>query len=336
MMKEYRVAILGATGAVGREMMRVLEERQFPLSELRLLASARSAGSRLPFRGEELVLEQATPQSFAGCDIVLGAAENDVATELLPHAVAQGAVVIDNSSAYRLDPEVPLVVPEVNPQDIAWHKGLISNPNCTTIITATAVAAIHRLSPIVKMTASTYQAVSGAGVGGMRELEQQVEALSKGEPVVCSTFPYQIAYNLIPQIGSFDAQGYSSEEMKLQNEGRKILHADSLLVTCTCVRVPVMRSHSVSVSLETEAPLSREQVRQAIAHSPGCLLVDDPANKRYPMPLDTSDQDLVYVGRIRRDLTSQTGGIALWCCGDQIRKGAATNAVQIAQLLIAQ
>ena len=336
MMKEYRVAILGATGAVGREMMRVLEERQFPLSELRLLASARSAGSRLPFRGEELALEQATPQSFAGCDIVLGAAENDVATELLPHAVAQGAVVIDNSSAYRLDPEVPLVVPEVNPQDIAWHKGLISNPNCTTIITATAVAAIHRLSPIVKMTASTYQAVSGAGVGGMRELEQQVEALSKGEPVVCSTFPYQIAYNLIPQIGSFDAQGYSSEEMKLQNEGRKILHADSLLVTCTCVRVPVMRSHSVSVSLETEAPLSLEQVRQAIAHSPGCLLVDDPANKRYPMPLDTSDQDLVYVGRIRRDLTSQTGGIALWCCGDQIRKGAATNAVQIAQLLIAQ
>ena len=335
-MKEYRVAILGATGAVGREMMRVLEERQFPLSELRLLASARSAGSRLPFRGEELVLEHATPQSFAGCDIVLGAAENDVAAELLPHAVAQGAVVIDNSSAYRLDPEVPLVVPEVNPQDIAWHKGLISNPNCTTIITATAVAAIHRLSPIVKMTASTYQAVSGAGVGGMRELEQQVEALSKGEPVVCSTFPYQIAYNLIPQIGSFDAQGYSSEEMKLQNEGRKILHADNLLVTCTCVRVPVMRSHSVSVSLETEAPLSLEQVRHAIANSPGCLLVDDPANKRYPMPLDTSDQDLVYVGRIRRDLTSQTGGIALWCCGDQIRKGAATNAVQIAQLLIAQ
>ena len=335
-MKEYRVAILGATGAVGREMMRVLEERQFPLSELRLLASARSAGSRLPFRGEELVLEQATPQSFAGCDIVLGAAENDVAAELLPHAVAQGAVVIDNSSAYRLDPEVPLVVPEVNPQDISWHKGLISNPNCTTIITATAVAAIHRLSPIVKMTASTYQAVSGAGVGGMRELEQQVEALAKGEPVVCSTFPYQIAYNLIPQIGSFDAQGYSSEEMKLQNEGRKILHADNLLVTCTCVRVPVMRSHSVSVSLETEAPLSLEQVRHAIANSPGCLLVDDPANKRYPMPLETSDQDLVYVGRIRRDLTSQTGGIALWCCGDQIRKGAATNAVQIAQLLIAQ
>ena len=178
--------------------------------------------------------------------------------------------------------------------------------------------------------------LSGGGVGGMRELEQQVEALAKGEPVVCSTFPYQIAYNLIPQIGSFDAQGYSSEEMKLQNEGRKILHADNLLVTCTCVRVPVMRSHSVSVSLETEAPLSLEQVRHAIANSPGCLLVDDPANKRYPMPLDTSDQDLVYVGRIRRDLTSQTGGIALWCCGDQIRKGAATNAVQIAQLLIAQ
>ena len=335
-MREYRVAILGATGAVGREMMKILEEREFPISELRLLASARSAGLRLPFRGEEVAIVEATPQAFAGCDIVLGAVENDVAEQLLPHAVAQGAFVIDNSSAYRLDPEVPLVVPEVNPQDIAWHKGLIANPNCTTIITATAVSGIHRLSPIQKMVASTYQAVSGAGVGGMRELEQQVAARFKGEEISCATFPYQIAYNLIPQIGSFDAQGYSSEEMKLQNEGRKILHADQMRVTCTCVRVPVLRSHSVSVSIETQQPLSLEQVRDAVAQSPGCLLVDDPANKRYPMPLDTTDQDLVYVGRIRRDLTRDTGGIALWCCGDQIRKGAATNAVQIAQLVIAQ
>ena len=198
------------------------------------------------------------------------------------------------------------------------------------------MSGIHRLSPIQKMVASTYQAVSGAGVGGMRELEQQVAARFKGEEISCATFPYQIAYNLIPQIGSFDAQGYSSEEMKLQNEGRKILHADQMRVTCTCVRVPVLRSHSVSVSIETQQPLSLEQVRDAVAQSPGCLLVDDPANKRYPMPLDTTDQDLVYVGRIRRDLTRDTGGIALWCCGDQIRKGAATNAVQIAQLVIAQ
>ncbi|MBQ3076230.1 MAG: aspartate-semialdehyde dehydrogenase [Clostridia bacterium] len=334
-MKKFNVAILGATGAVGREMMKILEERDFPLASLKLLASARSAGKTLPFKGEEIVIEEATPAAFEGCDIVLGAAENDVAMELLPHAVKAGAVVIDNSSAYRLDPDVPLVVPEINPEDVKWHKGIIANPNCTTIITVTAVGGIHKLSPVKKMVASSYQAVSGAGVGGMRELEAQMKALSAGEPVVCETFPYQIAYNLIPQIGGFNAEGYSSEEMKLQNEGRKILHADDLRVTCTCVRVPVMRSHSVSVSLETERELSLEEIREAIAAAPGCKLVDDPANKQYPMPLDTSDQDLVYVGRIRKDLASDNGGIALWCCGDQIRKGAATNAVQIAELVAA-
>ena len=334
-MKKFNVAILGATGAVGREMMKILEERDFPLASLKLLASARSAGKTLPFKGEEIVIEEVTPAAFAGCDIVLGAAENDVAMELLPHAVKAGAVVIDNSSAYRLDPDVPLVVPEINPEDVKWHKGIIANPNCTTIITVTAVGGIHKLSPVKKMVASSYQAVSGAGVGGMRELEAQMKALSAGEPVVCETFPYQIAYNLIPQIGGFNAEGYSSEEMKLQNEGRKILHADDLRVTCTCVRVPVMRSHSVSVSLETERELSLEEIREAIAAAPGCKLVDDPANKQYPMPLDTSDQDLVYVGRIRKDLASDNGGIALWCCGDQIRKGAATNAVQIAELVAA-
>ena len=333
-MKEYRVAVLGATGAVGREMMKILEERNFPISSLVPLASARSAGKTLSFRGEQVEIQEATSKAFSGCDIVLGAAENDVALELLPHAAAAGAVVVDNSSAYRLDPAVPLVVPEINPQDIAWHKGIIANPNCTTIITLMAVSGVHRISPITRIIASTYQAVSGAGVAGMRELEEQVEALSRGEAVSCSAFPYQIAFNLIPQIGSFNEQGYSSEEMKLQNEGRKILHNDAMKVTCTCVRVPVVRSHSVSVSIETERPVSLEQARAAVAAAPGCRLVDDPQNRLYPMPLDTSDQDLVYVGRIRADLASEHGGLALWCCGDQIRKGAATNAVQIAELVI--
>ena len=328
-MKEYRVAILGATGAVGREMMRVLEERQFPLSELRLLASARSAGSRLPFRGEELVLEQATPQSFAGCDIVLGAAENDVATELLPHAVAQGAVVIDNSSAYRLDPEVPLVVPEVNPQDISWHKGLISNPNCTTIITATAVAAIHRLSPIVKMTASTYQAVSGAGLQGYLDLENGL----RGEAP--KKFPHPIAGNCLPHIDVFLDNGYTKEEQKMIDETRKILSLPELPVTATTVRVPVFHGHSESINVEFERPFELDALRALLEKAPGLVVMDDPARELYPMAITAADTDPVYVGRIRRDFSVQNG-INFWCVADNIRKGAATNAVQIAEELIRQ
>ena len=329
----YRVAILGATGAVGREMMKVLEERNFPIDELRPLASARSAGRKLPFAGGEVTVQEATENSFEGIDIVLGAATNALAKQMAPAIKAAGAVLIDNSSAFRMCDDVPLVVPEINPEDIFRHQGIIANPNCSTIITLTAVNALHKLSPIKTMVASTYQAVSGAGAGGPVELENQVNALAKGEQAEANVFQHQIAYNLIPQIGSFNEDGYSTEEMKMQNEGRKILHQDELLVSCTCVRVPVVRSHSISVQLVTERAISVAEAREAIAAAEGCVLKDDGANGVYPMPLVTSDQDLVHVGRIRRDLTNEKG-LCLWCCGDQVRKGAATNAIQIAERLI--
>ena len=332
MKKSYRIGILGATGAVGREMMKILAERNFPLRELRLLASARSAGVRLAFGDELLTVQEATDDAFDGLDIVLGAAQNSVAKRFAPSITAAGAVFIDNSSAFRMDPAVPLVVPEINPDDIQKHSGIISNPNCSTIITLTAVNALNQLSPIVSMVASTYQAVSGAGAGGPLELAQEVEDLADGRPVQPSVFPYQIAYNVIPQIGSVSDEGYTTEEMKMQNEGRRILHLPQLTVSCTCIRVPVMRSHSISVLVRTQKPITVEQARVAIGSAPGCRLVDDLENKQYPMPLDTSDQDTVYVGRIRPDLTGD--GINLWCCGDQVRKGAATNAVQIAELLL--
>ncbi len=332
-MKEYNVAILGATGAVGREMMKVLAERKFPIRELHLLASARSAGTVLEWNGKTIAVEEACDAAFEGMDIVLGAAENDIAKRFAPAIVKAGAVFVDNSSAFRMDPNVPLVVPEINPGDAKLHRGIIANPNCSTIITVTAVNALNGLSPIRSMTASTYQAVSGAGAGGPLELAEEVEALRTGKPVQPKVFPYQIAYNLIPQIGSEQFEGYTSEEMKMQNEGRKIMHLPELKVSCTCVRVPVVRSHSISVSLHFDRPVSVEEARAAIAAAPGCRLVDELAKKEYPMPLDTSDQDIVFVGRIRPDLTDENG-LCLWCCGDQVRKGAATNAVQIAELLL--
>ena len=332
-MKTYTVAVLGATGAVGQEMIRILEERNFPVGKLVPLASARSAGKTLKFKGEDVTIQLACDEAFQGVDIVLGAAENDIAKKFAPAIVAAGAVFVDNSSAFRLDPKVPLVVPEVNPEDVKWHNGIISNPNCSTIITITAVNALNKLSPIRTMTASTYQAVSGAGAEGPVELMGEVEALSKGETYQPKVFPYQIAYNLIPQIGGESTDGYTSEEMKMQNEGRKIMHLPDLKVTCTCVRVPVVRSHSISVSCHFDRPDTVEEVREAIANAPGCLLVDDLQNKRYPMPLETSDQDIVFVGRIRPDLTDPCG-VTLWCCGDQVRKGAATNTIQIAELLV--
>ena len=332
-MKEYNVAILGATGAVGREMMKVLAERRFPIRELHLLASARSAGTVLEWNGSPITVEEARDAAFEGMDIVLGAAENDIAKRFAPAIVKAGAVFVDNSSAFRMDPNVPLVVPEINPGDAKLHRGIIANPNCSTIITVTAVNALNGLSPIRSMTASTYQAVSGAGAGGPLELAEEVEALRTGKPVQPKVFPYQIAYNLIPQIGSEQFEGYTSEEMKMQNEGRKIMHLPELKVSCTCVRVPVVRSHSISVSLHFDRPVSVDEARAAIAAAPGCRLVDELAKKEYPMPLDTSDQDIVFVGRIRPDLTDENG-LCLWCCGDQVRKGAATNAVQIAELLL--
>ncbi len=332
-MKKYTVAVLGATGAVGQEMIKGLEERKFPVGKLIPLASSRSAGKTLKFNGEDVTIQLACEEAFAGVDIVLGAAENDIAEKFAPAIVKAGAIFVDNSSAFRLDPKVPLIVPEVNPEDVKWHNGIISNPNCSTIITMTAVNSLNSFSPIRTITTSTYQAVSGAGAEGPVELMNEVEALREGKVYQPKVFSHQIAYNLIPQIGGEQFEGYTSEEMKMQNEGRKIMHLPELKVSCTCVRVPVIRSHSISVSCHFDIPVTVEQVREVLAKAPGVKLVDDLANKQYPMPLDTSNQDLVFVGRIRPDLTDDCG-ICLWCCGDQVRKGAAINCIQIAELLI--
>lgn len=330
-MKKVNIGILGATGAVGREMLKILEERNFPVGEVRLLASARSVGKKIPFMGKELEIQLADFGAFEGLDIVLGAASNAVAKQFKDDIVKAGAIFVDNSSAFRMDPSTPLVVPEINPEDALKHNGVISNPNCSTIITLVAVNAINKLSKIKGMVASTYQATSGAGAAGPVELEEQMKALVNGGEIKAEVFQHQIAANVIPHIGSFLDNGYTAEEMKMQNEGRKILHLPELNVTCTCVRVPVVRSHSISVTVVTEDALTVEQVKEAIANEKGCKLYDDGENKMYPMPIVTSDQDLVFVGRIRKDLVHE-GAITLWCCGDQVRKGAATNAVQIAEL----
>ena len=306
-MKKYKVAILGATGAVGREMMKILAEREFPVEELHLLASQRSVGQKIHWQGQELTVELACDEAFQGMDIVLGAAENDIAKQFAPAIVKAGAVFVDNSSAFRMDPEVPLVIPEINPQDAKKHKGIIANPNCTTIVSLVAINTLNQDSPIESIVASSYQAVSGAGAGGPIELMNEVEALREGKSYEPQVFQYQIAYNVIPQIGGDAFEGYTSEEMKMQNEGRKIMHLPELKVSCTCVRVPVVRSLSVSIVVRTKEKISVERARELIAAAPGCRLVDD--------------------------LTSDNG-LNIWCCGDQVRKGAATNAVQIAQLLV--
>ena len=332
-MKKYKVAVLGATGAVGQEMIKILQERQFPVSELVPLASARSVGKLIDFNGEKVAIKEAKEDAFEGIDIVLGAAENDIAEKFADAIVKSGAVFVDNSSAFRLDPNVPLVVPEVNGDDVKNHKGIIANPNCVTTIALTAVNAIHQVAPIKSIIASSYQAVSGAGAAGPIELEGQMKALANGEEPQVKVFQYQIAYNLIPQIGGEQESGYTSEEMKMQYEGRKILHAPDMKVSCTCVRVPVIRSHSVSLTLRFDRHVSVEEARAVLANAPGVKLVDDLNNKQYPMPLDTTDQDIVFVGRIRPDLTDDNA-LCLWCCGDQVRKGAATNCIQIAELVI--
>lgn len=332
-MKKYNVAILGATGAVGKEMLKILGERNFPMNELRLLASKKSAGEEIEFNGKKYTIEEATENSFENIDVMLCAAENDISMVLSPAAVKAGAVVIDNSSAYRMDDNVPLVVPEVNPEDVRKHKGIIANPNCSTIIALTAVNELNKYAKIDRMIVSTYQAVSGAGINGIRELDKQIKDISENKQAEANTFQYQIAYNLIPQIGDFDEEGYSQEEMKMQNEGRKILHNPNLKVNCTCIRVPVYRSHSESITLETEREITPEKARELLQTAKGVMLVDDLQNRKYPMPLETSDQDLIYVGRIRKDI-SEDNSLVLWCCGDQIRKGAATNAVQIAEVLV--
>ena len=313
------VGVFGATGQVGGVLRTLLEERNYPVESIRFFASHRSAGRTLPWKGEEVVVEDIAKADFSGLDVALFSAGGSTSKEYAEKVAAAGATVVDNSSAWRMDERVPLIVSEVNPEDVAWHKGIIANPNCSTIITVTAVNALNKISPIRTMTASTYQAVSGAGAGGPIELMGEVEALSKGESYEPKVFPYQIAFNLIPQIGGEKEQGYTSEEMKLHYEGRKIMQ--------------VVRSHSISVSMHFDVPVTVEQAREVIASAPGCKLVDDLAAKQYPMPLDTTDQDIVFVGRIRPDITDECG-LTLWCCGDQVRKGAATNAIQIAELLV--
>lgn len=334
-MKKYNVAILGASGAVGREMLKVLEEYDIAIDRLLPLASARSAGEKILFKGREIEIQEAREDSFKGMDFVLGAVKNGMSRKFAPAVVESGALYIDNSSAFRLDPEAPLVVPEINGADALKSSGVIANPNCSSIITLMAVAGLAALSPIKSITACTYQAVSGAGQQGLMELEGQMKAIARGEKPEAKVFPTQIAMNVIPFIGDELENLYTDEEMKMQNEGRRILHLPELKVSCTCVRVPVMRSHSIALTVRTERKISLEEAREAIRNFPGCRLVEDYQGRSYPTPLDTSDQDLVWVGRIREDLCDENA-LCLWCCGDQVRKGAASNAVQILKLLTEQ
>ena len=323
-----KIGILGATGAVGRQMLDCLIEQEIPVDDLVLLASKKSAGQIIRFKDKDYEVKEVNHDSFKGLDVVLGASSNEVAKQYKDDIVKAGAVFIDNSSAFRMDDDVPLIVPEINGSDVKKHKGVISNPNCSTIITLMAINAINKLSKVKVMIASTYQAVSGAGKGGIDELNNEINDIEY-KP---SVFPYTIAYNCIPCIGSLKDNLYTSEEIKMENEGKKILHNDDLRVTCTCVRVPVLRSHCISVSLKCERPLSVTEVREALSKEAGLILYDDVLDNKYPMPLVSSNQDKVYVGRIREDRVLD-GGISLFCSGDQIRKGAASNAVQIIKCL---
>ena len=334
------VCILGATGAVGQQMIQCLEESELAVANLKLLASAKSAGKTCKFKGTDVCVEETTEDAFAACDIVLSAVESDVSAEWSPKAVEAGAVVVDNSSHFRLHDDVPLVVADVNPEDAQNHNGIIANPNCATIIALLATAPLHREAHAKRMIASTYQAASGAGMPGINELMAQLKELAENKPVSKpQAFVDQLAMNLIPDIGGVGENAYTSEEMKMQNEGRKILHDENLSVNCTCVRVPIARSHSISITAEFENEISPEKAREILSAAKGVKVIDDPKNadakSRYPMPLYTSDQDLVYVGRIREDISAENPKRALsfWCTGDQIRIGAATNAVKIAELL---
>ena len=327
------VAIVGATGAVGVEMLLCLEQRNFPLGKLKLLASARSAGKPMTFRGEQLVVEELTHDSFVGVDIALFSAGGSISKEFGPSAAAAGAVVIDNSSAFRMDADVPLVVPEINPE-AAKHRprNIIANPNCTTIISLMALAPLHQQFGLRSIIASTYPAVSGSGAQGIAELEEQMKALANDQPFTPRVYPRQIAFNVIPQVDVFTESGYTKEELKMLNEGRKIMDLPDLRVSCTCVRVPVMRSHSVSITAQFDQPVDVDLARQAYAGKPGIQLVDDPAKMQFPVPLDTTGKDDCLVGRIRKN-TVLENAIDLWVVGDQVRKGAALNAVQIAEIL---
>ncbi len=331
--RKYNVGIVGATGAVGKEILALLDKRAFPVNEVRLLASARSAGKTISFQGKNLTIVEATPAAFKGLDFIIFSAGGSISKALAPEAVKAGCVVIDNSSAFRMDPEVPLVVPEINAHALKNHKGIIANPNCSTAITLMALYPLHKRFGVKRVIASTYQAVSGTGAQAIIELENQVKDWVAGKPMKKDVYPHQIAFNLIPHVDGFLEDGYTKEEMKMQNEGRKIMELPSLRVGCTCVRVPVFRAHSISVDAEFEKPVSVEEARKAIKEAAGVELIDDPANKQYPMPWDYSCKENCGVGRIRKDVGFDNG-LAFWVVGDQLWKGAALNAVQIAEALI--
>ena len=326
------VAIAGATGAVGTEFLKLLEARDFPMKSLRLLASSRSAGSKLKFRGENLEVEELTPKSFKGIDIAFFSAGGSRSKEFAPHAVDSGAVVIDNSSAFRMDEKVPLVVPEINPKQAFEHQGLIANPNCSTIQMVVALNPIHRAANIQRVVVSTYQAVSGAGASAMEELKQQLKAWTNDEPMKQEVFPTQIAFNLFPHIDVFQDNGYTKEEMKMVHETRKIMNAPNMQISATCVRVPVLRAHSEAVWVETEKPLSESEARELFEKEPGIVVQDERESGGYPTPWHITETQETYVGRIRKDI-SHPNGLTFWVVADQLYKGAALNAIQIAEVL---
>ncbi len=330
---KYNIAIVGATGAVGQEMMEILDERNFPIDELRLIASERSAGKKFTFKDNELEVKKLDHSCFEGIDIALFSAGSDRSKEFADSAVKAGAIVVDNSSAFRMDEDVPLIIPEINPDALKKHKGIIANPNCTTAVSLMALKPLYNLSRIKRVVATSFQSVSGAGAGGIYELEDQISKWPDSKSYENRTFPYQIAFNVIPHIDSFLDNNYTKEEMKLHNETKKILADDAILLTATTVRVPVFRAHSVALNIETEEKIELDEAKEAISNFPGVTLVDDPGNLKYPMPIHASRKDDCLVGRLREDYTVRNG-LSLWVSGDQLRKGAALNAVQIAELLV--
>lgn len=332
MPRSYRVAILGATGAVGTELIQLLEERQFPIAELKLLASPRSAGQVIPFQGKQLTVEPVHDHAFEGIDLVLASAGGSISKAWASKIVASGAVLIDNSSAFRMDPHVPLIVPEVNPEAAVDHRGIIANPNCTTILMAVAIYPLHQVRPIQRIIAATYQSASGAGARAMEEVKTQAMAILQGQEPQPEIFPYPLAFNLFPHNTPINDQGYCEEEMKMVNETRKIFSESSLRISATCVRVPVLRAHSEAINLEFADPFPVEEAKAILSQAPGVKIVEDWQKNYFPMPIEASSQDDVLVGRIRQDI-SNPNGLELWLSGDQIRKGAALNAIQIAELL---
>jgi aspartate-semialdehyde dehydrogenase len=333
MNRNPHVAVVGATGAVGIEMIKTLENRNFPVSKLTLLASSRSVGKKLKFRGDDVPVQELKADAFKGIDVALFSAGGSISKEFAPLAAGSDCVVVDNSSAFRQDDSVPLVIPEINAADVKWHKGIIANPNCTTAITLMALYPLHKAFGVTRIFASSYQAVSGTGAKAIEELRRQVDELTAGKPATKEVYPHQIAFNVLPHVDSFLPDGYTKEEMKMQNEGRKIMHHPGFRASVTCVRVPVYRAHSVAVSAEFQKPITVETAREVLQQAPGLDIIDDPANKRYPLPLDVAERYNCAVGRMRKDC-AMDNGLCFWVCGDQLLKGAALNAVQIAEELL--